>query len=628
MLIPDRLVEFSLFVSEQEVESITTALLHAQALHLDDPPSEHWTPNPRWNDASERYTAIAARLTKVGTELGLGDARLPTDGVTPRPTDDLLDLESDMLEIETRTGGWLEDVKEVRDEIEHLATAEHQLGLLQPVEAPLDALRSLSHYSLMIGTLPHENVERVAAALFQATFVLVPLEARGDRTLVTVATAHEDASVLEHALSSAFFEPIDLPPHVEGSPEQALATVRDDLATAHRRRDELASHRKELLSEIGSSLRTATARAKADRELCHAIRRFPFRDGIYVIAGWMPERRSEEIAERLRSISGSPLVIEMLPPARGRASVPSLVQNPAWLRPFEPLVRTFGLAGYDEIDPTLPAAAAFLFMYGMMFGDMGHGALLTVAGLVLRHWNRFGTVVSAAGVASIIFGALYGVAFGAPVISALWLRPLHAIFELLIAAVAAGVVILNVGFLLNLISAHRNGDRVRFWLDKNGVLGVALYWALLGGGLATFRGWIPSAAWLGIVGVLSAAMWFREPLADVLGGAKPAFGAHIVTGFFELFESLIAYLSNSLSFVRLGAFAVAHEGLSSMVLRYSGGGFGWLTLILGTVLIVGFEGLIVGIQALRLQYYEFFGRFFQGRGTPFQALSFDGGSDA
>ncbi|MEZ4867058.1 MAG: V-type ATPase 116kDa subunit family protein [Caldilineaceae bacterium] len=93
--------------------------------------------------------------------------------------------------------------------------------------------------------------------------------------------------------------------------------------------------------------------------------------------------------------------------------------------------------------------------------------------------------------------------------------------------------------------------------------------------------------------------------------------------FFELFEALIAFAGNSLSFVRLGAFAVAHEGLSQVVLLLASmtGGVGWLLVVaLGTLVIVGFEGLIVGIQTLRLEYYEFFGKFFRGDGRPFTPL--------
>jgi V/A-type H+-transporting ATPase subunit I len=200
---------------------------------------------------------------------------------------------------------------------------------------------------------------------------------------------------------------------------------------------------------------------------------------------------------------------------------------------------------------------------------------------------------------------------------------------LLLSSVIGGVVFLDVGFLLNLINAWRNKEWSRFFLEKNGLLGIALYWTLLGGGAAVGLGLLPIATWGSVGFCLCLLMWFREPLAaKIWGGSAPPMGDVIVTGFFELFEAVISYISNSLSFIRLGAFAVAHEGLSHMVLLYSGGSAGWLVFLVGTVLIVGFEGIIVGIQALRLEYYEFFGRFFQGTGRPFVPLSFKGGPDA
>ena len=210
----------------------------------------------------------------------------------------------------------------------------------------------------------------------------------------------------------------------------------------------------------------------------------------------------------------------------------------------------------------------------------------------------------------------------------LWLQPLRAIFPLLIAAVVAGAVILNLGFALNLVTAWRSGDRPRFWLGASGVVDLAFYWVLLGGGLAAFGGLVSIPSWLGLAAPLALAVWFREPLLAWAHGRPPEFGEHAVTGFFELFETVISNVSNTLSFIRLGAFAVAHEGLSAMVLQYGTAPGGWGVLVVGTVLIVGFEGLIVAIQALRLQYYEFFGRFFQGRGRPFRPLAFAGGSDA
>jgi len=224
-----------------------------------------------------------------------------------------------------------------------------------------------------------------------------------------------------------------------------------------------------------------------------------------------------------------------------------------------------------------------------------------------------------------LFGLLYGAAFGHQIMRAAWLQPLEGIWTVLITAVAGGVVLLNIGFAMNLVNAWRSNDWPRLFLEKNGVVGISLYWTLLGGGVGVGFGILPNRVLL-LIPLLCALLWIHEPLANWIWHRPSApMSEALVTGFFELFETVTGYASNSLSFIRLGAFAVAHEGLSGLVVSYSRGRWGWLVLFLGTVLVVGFEGVIVGIQALRLEYYEFFGRFFQGRGRPFVPLSLQTG---
>jgi V/A-type H+-transporting ATPase subunit I len=220
-----------------------------------------------------------------------------------------------------------------------------------------------------------------------------------------------------------------------------------------------------------------------------------------------------------------------------------------------------------------------------------------------------------------LFGVLYGEAFGGQIMRAPWVQPFEGIWTILITSVACGVVLLNIGFALNLVNAWRSRDWPRFLLEKNGVVGIALYWALLGGGLGVGFGTLPKRALL-LIPMLCALLWIREPLTHWIWRRPAApVGEALLTGFFELFVTLIGYVSNSLSFVRLGAFAVAHQSLSELVVTYSAGPWGWLVLPVGTIVIVGFEGVIVGIQVLRLEYYEFFGRFFRGGGQPFMPLS-------
>ena len=370
-------------------------------------------------------------------------------------------------------------------------------------------------------------------------------------------------------------------------------------------------------------------RTDCDARLADAMRRFAHHGRIYLIAGWVPERRLDDVAAAARQAAQGKLLIEDLPPAPLRQDVPTLLRSPAWLRPFEGLVSIFGLPGYRELNPTWIAAVAFLLMYGMMFGDLGHGLLLALAGLGLARRNRTaGLLVSSAGVSGALFGLLYGTAFGSHLIDPLWLQPLGDIQALLIAAVVGGVVLLNLGFALNLISLLRVKDWRHLLLHKNGLLGIVLYWTLLGGGLAVVAGRLPAGPWLACMALLALLLWLQEPIAQRLWGGKPQpLGESLITGFFELFEAVLGYLSNSLSFVRLGAFAVAHEGLARVVLQNSSGPAGWLVLVLGTVLIVAFEGLIVGIQTLRLEYFEFFSRFFKGTGRPFTPLSLEGVRD-
>src|SRR5690606_11288416 len=189
----------------------------------------------------------------------------------PRPTRDRLDLESDLLRFEARVGGWQDEASAAQAAVTDLTLAARQLELLAPLEAPVEDLRTLRHEHITIGTLPAKNVARVAAALFQVPFVLLPLERRGARTLVAAATAAEDAHVLDRALRSAFFEPVELPAHVTGRPPEALATVRADLEAARAHQEGIATRGDALAGELRHDLQTTHALARRVLFICHTL---------------------------------------------------------------------------------------------------------------------------------------------------------------------------------------------------------------------------------------------------------------------------------------------------------------------------------------------------------------------
>ena len=626
MFAPEPMREANLFVLEPDLEAVTAALARMEVMHLEDVAPEGWTFSPHWSELAGRYHSLSTRLGDLLRALG----RVPAPGPPP---DGVLDPQRDWHEIEARLSvletpvqSWQRQLKETEQELERLKFGESQVRLLLPLDVPVEQLRRLEFQTVTVGTLPAENVSRVAEALFQIPFVLVPLESRKDRTLALAASATENAAILDRALKSAFFEPITVPQEALGRPSEAVRALEHKVEETQGLLRRLDRKRVQLAAELTPELSRLWSRAAADGKLAGAIRRFLKHGEVYLISGWVPASELAGVKSAVESAAGHAIAMEVLKPDPSRQSVPSLVRIPRWLRPFEPLVSMFGRSSYNELDPTMIVTASFLLMYGMMFGDLGHGFLLLLAGLWLRRRGlEWGILAAAAGVSGMLFGLLYGAAFGQAVLPAAWLRPLEGMWTILRAAIAAGVVLLNTGFALNLANAWRSRDWPRLLLEKNGVAGIALYWTLLGGGLGVFFGVLPKTVLL-LIPALSLLLWLREPLSGWIWHQPAApLGEALLTGFFELFEACIGYISNSLSFVRLGAFAVAHEGLSSLVAGYSAGGWGWIVMPLGTVIIVAFEGLIVGIQALRLEYYEFFSRFFQGRGQLFAPLSLQTG---
>jgi V/A-type H+/Na+-transporting ATPase subunit I len=213
------------------------------------------------------------------------------------------------------------------------------------------------------------------------------------------------------------------------------------------------------------------------------------------------------------------------------------------------------------------------------------------------------------------------------------MSPIHHIMDILVIAIGAGIVILSIGFLIGIYNAGRMKEWGRMIFDHNGIAGLTLYWSMLGlVGSAMLPGFpVPSGIFVVLAVISGIAIMFAEVFRHLVEGHRPliegGIGTYMIQAFFELFEAVITYLSNTLSYVRVGAFAVAHGGLSSAIfilaeLASPGEGIGyWIVIVLGNLFITGFEGLIVGIQTMRLSYYEFFSKFFTGGGARFEPLT-------
>jgi V/A-type H+-transporting ATPase subunit I len=321
------------------------------------------------------------------------------------------------------------------------------------------------------------------------------------------------------------------------------------------------------------------------------------------ITGWTSETDPEVMNRALLNLGVSASVSLMEPPLD--AGSPSITRHSPWLRAFEVFTRAIGVPGVREADPTTWVAFLVPLMFGYMCGDVGHGAVILGAGLLLRHRTDLWPLLVLAGMASIGFGFAYGHVFGfEDVLRPIWIRPLEAPFLILLVPVVVGALVLTLGMLLHLVQTC--------WRGEGGSEGVSdgaqvlVYWGLLLLFVDERFGWlVPIGAALCLVNRLRT---HRSPSA-------------LIQGFGHLLESSFTLVLNTLSFARVGAFALAHAALEAAVFALAGAtgnlAAGVAILVAGNLAVILIEGLVVSIQTTRLVLFEFFMRFFEGTGRLF-----------
>ena len=442
--------------------------------------------------------------------------------------------------------------------------------------------------------------------------------------------------------ASMHFERVFLPDEYEGTPLEAEHVLADRIQALEAQVREAQETVKTILEEKKEELTGAWIRLERFgvnfdvRKLAactmHASNNF------YILCGWMTERDARAFRKEIEEDADTFCILE---DNRGNitSTPPTKMKNPGLFKPFEMYVEMYGLPSYNEIDPTVLIGITYSVLFGFMFGDAGQGLCLLIGGFLLYRLKkvRLAGIISCCGFFSVTLGLLFGSIFGfEDIIDALWLRPQEAMTDLpfigrlntvFVAAIAIGMGIILLCMILNIINSVRAHDTEKIWFDTNGAAGLVFYAALASVIVLYMSGNpLPATAVLVVMFLIPlAVMFFKEPLtamvekkAEKLHGGV---GMFITQGIFELFEVLLSYFSNTLSFVRVGAFAVSHAAMMQVVLMLAGAEAGdpnWGVIIGGNLFVCGMEGLIVGIQVLRLEYYELFSRFYRGSGRAFE----------
>ena len=323
------------------------------------------------------------------------------------------------------------------------------------------------------------------------------------------------------------------------------------------------------------------------------------------ITGWTSDFEGTQLSGALER-SGARALLHFPPPAP-KAKAPLLLDNPAWARPFEIFSRALGMPSRNEADPSVLLAIAVPLMFGYMFGDVGQGLIVAAAGFGVRKRYPLARLFVAGGIAASVFGLLFGSVFGIHAFRALWVPPLDDPLLILAVPLAGGAALLTVGLALNALEA--------FWRGE-------------------FATWITVDAGY-VVAYLGILAGFLHPLGFAVAGAGAlafcvghAWHARRIVAAFnasaELLERLFQVLINTLSFARVGAFALAHAGLSSAIVALMDASENFvvkaIVLLVGNALVLVLEVMVVSIQTTRLVLFEFFTRFLTAEGRIFRPL--------
>ena len=525
-----------------------------------------------------------------------------------------------------------ESLEMAEDRLREVNTSLEAYGYIKDVDVTMEELNNMTYFSYVIGSVPKENAARLKSIYNTVTSVVFHVGNTKDEEIFMILSPTDLEVETERILKALGFKETpgydavytDTPAKIIAALEEEKKSLEKIIAD-----DEalLKKHRKENFKEANEVFSILTLYANLN-----IIKKYmAFSENNFYFSGWVSKRDQKKI-EAIAAEYPDMIVMFSEPDALNKP--PTKMKNNWMFRPFESLVKMYGVPAYNELDPTPFLSITYLFCFGFMFGDVGQGLVLLLAGMILgRKGVQLGRVLTRMACSSIIFGFIYGSVFGnEKLLPAIWVKPFDSINTMLITAVVLGVLMLLVAYVYSIINKLRQHDIKEGVLGKNGIAGLVLYMSLLLCALSAagiIPGWQPAVPFLAVLCVVLAVLvLLREPIVNAMHKRKlydTSAGDYYVESGFELFEMLMAMFSNTLSFIRVGAFALTHVGLFmafETLAEMVGGGFGGiLVLIIGNIVVIVLEGLIDFIQCLRLQFYELFSKYYKGDGEEFVSVT-------
>lgn len=623
-----------------EIDDVITVLGESGVFHPDD--VSVFYNNTQGFSHLQTKNIYAEHLTNLKASLGLTKRQFPLVDVSNfNPTyqdiqlfcNKICDELNELVEDRDFAAEQLLEAKQNLDETKHF------VGL----DIEIEKLLELKYVNARFGRLPKDSY--------------VKLENYKDDPYIDFSVCTEDKAYywgvylapadkteeIDRVFSSLFFERCDIigvnsTPTLHMKKLTALIPHLEDVyKDTEKRIDDYLSINKERILKYLSKLEElslySTIRTKALQY-----------NKSFIIVGWVPTEFAKQLKKRLckhRSVtvefSDAKNEIKKSPPVK--------LKNCFLARPFEFYTSMYGVPKYNEIDPSLFVAITYIIIFGIMFADVGQGICLSVVGILMYKIKKMaiGKILAPCGISSAFFGLVFGSVFGFehlldPMYKALFgleEKPIEVMSsematKIILVAIGIGVFLLITAMFLNVYTSIRQKDYGRALFSTSGVAGIIFYSAIVFGiadqllfGLPVFNA--PYIIFLIVIPFI--LIFFAEPLGGLVNKEpdwKPeSWKDYIVENIFESIEVLLSYVTNTMSFLRVGAFVLVHAGMMMVVfvLAETAGPIAyWPIVVVGNVIVMVLEALLVAIQVLRLEYYELFSRFYSGEGRPYEPV--------
>jgi V/A-type H+-transporting ATPase subunit I len=592
-----------------------------------------------------RVEEIRAIFSEIGIKAETDEEAVEKVHVEEKTSEETLKEIGDQIkELEDNVRGLYSRLHDIKEEREKLETQLQTLKVLEKLNIDYSTVkeeyeRKYVHIYMAIGSLANDEVSIVKQDISKVTkdfaFFTNPLS--HTHSLVFIVAMKKFGDEIAFILNLHTFKKLDLPEEFKDFElKDALIEFKERITNLDLEEKETFRGLKGLALSEKKNLNVFHELLEFEKTLDEIMTLFGRTVETYVIYGWAPSSLVYEISNMIREESDGLATIEAEDPAK-KETPPSFVKNPTFAQPLETVTGAYGTPAYDEYDPTSLITITFPLLFGFMFGDVGQGIVIALVGFLIGFRlavedavKKAGKTIMLCGISATAVGFLYGAFFSIEgLFEPLWLSPVHAATTnmnvLLGASLKLGVLILSIAMLMNVaneISHHKYAEAI---VSKYGLSGI---WMLVGGAFMVAKHGTD-------LGAIATDLLFIPavllPLLIIFLGGWKVEGEPLMVSFVEaIFEGLVKFLVNTISFMRVAILAIIHGALSLIMVGvmaimppttagFVGKAF---VFVLMNIIIIVMELFVAFIQTMRLHYYEIFSKFYKGTGKPFKPMSF------